>query len=517
MLSHTLVLPKLGAFALDGQTAPEGEAAAIAGGEADFDATFQAGVEAAVVALDDTEVVKEDAENGRAPDQLADQEGDDDTSVITGDHSQERAAASKSDTLEPTLLRPANAPLASPDEAQLTAAADSEENATQRPALPPAQAAETGLENRTLRNEPAPMLHTVREAAFQIRAAPATRAEAASEMLVKAATLPVERPTTVQAAPAISLPHESIALAPQTALASSVAAPLAPAPIGKATAASLPEPADETPQLSVPKLANSTPTQSAETQVLLGQPEPSQTDRPYMTQALFAHAPTQAAMQGSERVELEQAKPAPNMASTATAPTSQQAYTASEQVGRNLAQTGAIAEQQVAQRMVLEQAVVPVESGASARLEPTSQAPALPQTGQAASSQAPIMAGVREAMEAISRSTQNQIEIQLHPKELGKLRFTMAPMDGQMVVQISAERPDVLDGLRRNIELLSDELRAFGFEDAKFEFQQHTEGGERQGHNSPEYAEFGEQGENHVTPAQVQRWQLPSARLDIRV
>ncbi len=161
------------------------------------------------------------------------------------------------------------------------------------------------------------------------------------------------------------------------------------------------------------------------------------------------------------------------------------------------------------------------EAEAAAALEPMKQVVQQQVLGKvAAVSQAPLMAGVREALEAISHSTQNQIEIRLNPKELGKLRFTMVPLEGQMLVQVSAERPEVLEGLRRHIELLSEELRAFGYEDAKFEFSQEQQQADSQQTSGEERALLGaslEQAASDTTAAQSRQWSLSSARLDIRI
>jgi len=69
------------------------------------------------------------------------------------------------------------------------------------------------------------------------------------------------------------------------------------------------------------------------------------------------------------------------------------------------------------------------------------------------------------------------VEITLSPEELGKVRLTMLPSDTAMTVHVSVERPETLELLRRNIELLASELRDLGFEDISFDFANQNDTG----------------------------------------
>lgn len=62
------------------------------------------------------------------------------------------------------------------------------------------------------------------------------------------------------------------------------------------------------------------------------------------------------------------------------------------------------------------------------------------------------------------------VEISLSPEELGKVRLSLQGGEGQMTVQIMAERPETLDLLRRHIDMLAAELRQQGYSDLAFSF-----------------------------------------------
>lgn len=61
-------------------------------------------------------------------------------------------------------------------------------------------------------------------------------------------------------------------------------------------------------------------------------------------------------------------------------------------------------------------------------------------------------------------------ELSLSPEELGRLRIVLTPGEGTVSVQISGDRPDTLDLLRRHADLLSQEFRAMGFGETRFDF-----------------------------------------------
>ncbi len=71
------------------------------------------------------------------------------------------------------------------------------------------------------------------------------------------------------------------------------------------------------------------------------------------------------------------------------------------------------------------------------------------------------------------------VEITLSPAELGRVTLTLSGADGTMVVTVLAERSDTLDLLRRSIGQLAEELRALGYDNPGFSFQQEQRDAER--------------------------------------
>ncbi|MDJ0638086.1 MAG: flagellar hook-length control protein FliK [Paracoccaceae bacterium] len=87
-----------------------------------------------------------------------------------------------------------------------------------------------------------------------------------------------------------------------------------------------------------------------------------------------------------------------------------------------------------------------------------------------------IRSVVTQVVNTITKVTaEGMVELRLQPEELGRVRMTMLQSDLGMVVQISAERPETLDLMRRNIDMLEAELADRGFSDLSFSFEQETE------------------------------------------
>ena len=60
----------------------------------------------------------------------------------------------------------------------------------------------------------------------------------------------------------------------------------------------------------------------------------------------------------------------------------------------------------------------------------------------------------------------------MNPEELGRVRLGLQAAEQGMVVTINVERPETLELLRRNIELLAEQLREIGYQDLEFSFEQ---------------------------------------------
>ena len=67
------------------------------------------------------------------------------------------------------------------------------------------------------------------------------------------------------------------------------------------------------------------------------------------------------------------------------------------------------------------------------------------------------------------------VEVTLNPEELGRVRLTLRSVDGSMSVSVAVERPETLDLLRRNIDMLASQLRELGYKDLSFSFAGHGE------------------------------------------
>ncbi|WP_158401972.1 flagellar hook-length control protein FliK [Celeribacter indicus] len=69
------------------------------------------------------------------------------------------------------------------------------------------------------------------------------------------------------------------------------------------------------------------------------------------------------------------------------------------------------------------------------------------------------------------------VEITLNPKELGRVRLSFHLSEtGAIQVVVAAERPETLDLLRRNIDVLGSEFRQLGYQNSGFSFQNFGQG-----------------------------------------
>lgn len=82
-------------------------------------------------------------------------------------------------------------------------------------------------------------------------------------------------------------------------------------------------------------------------------------------------------------------------------------------------------------------------------------------------------AALRQVAEVVnqSRAAGGATEILLSGGELGRLHMTVVQEGGNLAVTLTAERPDTLDLLRRNIDLLAQDLQDMGFQSPNFSFR----------------------------------------------
>lgn len=90
----------------------------------------------------------------------------------------------------------------------------------------------------------------------------------------------------------------------------------------------------------------------------------------------------------------------------------------------------------------------------------------------------------QQVVAAIAQSGGGSIEITLNPEELGRVRVQLTPSDTGTFVVLQSERPDVLDVLRRHIDLLAQDLGDAGFENLEFDFSGFDNDNEREGQDA---------------------------------
>ncbi|KJZ21139.1 flagellar hook-length control protein FliK [Loktanella sp. S4079] len=73
---------------------------------------------------------------------------------------------------------------------------------------------------------------------------------------------------------------------------------------------------------------------------------------------------------------------------------------------------------------------------------------------------------------AVTEQPGKATEIALNPEELGRVRLSMTVVDGAITMNVTAERQETNDLLRRHIETLAQEFRELGFSDITFAFGQ---------------------------------------------
>ncbi len=112
------------------------------------------------------------------------------------------------------------------------------------------------------------------------------------------------------------------------------------------------------------------------------------------------------------------------------------------------------------------------------------------------------------------------IEIRLQPEELGRVRLSMTPTELGVTVQITAERYETLDLLRRNIDLLEADLLEQGFANLTFDFGSETAGDDTPGFDAGSEPDRREaQTERQGLGVELTQYtpQLAEGRIDIRI
>ncbi|WP_295047406.1 flagellar hook-length control protein FliK [uncultured Paracoccus sp.] len=132
-------------------------------------------------------------------------------------------------------------------------------------------------------------------------------------------------------------------------------------------------------------------------------------------------------------------------------------------------------------------------------------------------SRIPVASVVRQMAEAVVTTREDRIEIALAPEELGRIRMVMSGPEHSPHVVVWAERPEVLDQLRRNATFLQECFGDAGMADASFEFQGDGGAGSGRGQPLPDASGQGfDVIESIPVPVAWTPMAIP-ARLDIRI
>ena len=79
---------------------------------------------------------------------------------------------------------------------------------------------------------------------------------------------------------------------------------------------------------------------------------------------------------------------------------------------------------------------------------------------------------IRQIAVAVTTQKGGTIEIALNPQELGRVSLQMTPQEATMTLQVTADRPETLELLRRHVDLLTQELKQLGYAETAFSFTQ---------------------------------------------
>ena len=170
------------------------------------------------------------------------------------------------------------------------------------------------------------------------------------------------------------------------------------------------------------------------------------------------------------------------------------------------------------------QAIEPLDPGSASA--PTAapdraSAPAhLPEVSPPRSEVSAARPVIGQVVQAIARNLPDGVvELRLQPEELGRLRLAITPGDAGITVQVTAERPETLDLVRRHIDLLASDMRERGFGHLDFTFG-HDGGTDGAGFEdlaetaSPEEPPEGDGVRAEVTARQMV---APGGRVDVRI
>lgn len=125
---------------------------------------------------------------------------------------------------------------------------------------------------------------------------------------------------------------------------------------------------------------------------------------------------------------------------------------------------------------------------------------------------------VAQVAESGPGGARGTVEISLSPEELGRVRLRLHPSETGLNVTITADRPETLDLMRRNIDMLAREFLEIGYQGAEFDFAQDSPGAEADP-DAPGPAPAPASGPAPPEPAAPPQtaWLVLGERLDIRL
>ncbi|MCZ4257968.1 flagellar hook-length control protein FliK [Sulfitobacter sp. G21635-S1] len=144
------------------------------------------------------------------------------------------------------------------------------------------------------------------------------------------------------------------------------------------------------------------------------------------------------------------------------------------------------------------------------------QTTSAPQTAAPHRADLPVQVA-RQLADALQNAGQGPVDIALNPEELGRLRLALSTTEAGMAVQITAERPDTIELMRRHITELAQEFRQLGYADISFTFaggdtRQEDGAMARPSHATETQAEAGTE-----SPAEIVLSATPESGIDIRL
>ena len=144
------------------------------------------------------------------------------------------------------------------------------------------------------------------------------------------------------------------------------------------------------------------------------------------------------------------------------------------------------------------------------------QTTSAPQTAAPHRADLPVQVA-RQLADALQNAGQRPVDIALNPEELGRLRLALSTTEAGMAVQITAERPDTIELMRRHITELAQEFRQLGYAEISFTFAggdtRQEDGAMARPSRTPEtQAEAGTE-----SPAEIVLSATPESGIDIRL